>query len=80
MATNFSALGAFMRYLKLIVTAEQLRDIRWQQYKQRENSEDYHRMIESPAWSRRMIDGFRKLLQKCPVLLASEHTHESRLA
>jgi hypothetical protein len=64
-----AALGAFLQHLKLTVTAEQLRDIRWQQYKRCENSEEYHRMIASPAWSRRMIDGFRELLRECPVLL-----------
>ena len=73
-----TVLDAFMRYLKVTITAEQLRDIRWQQYKRRENSEKYHRMIDSPAWSRRMIDGFRELLQECPVLLDSEPTHNNR--
>lgn len=66
------ALDAFMRYLQVSVSAEQLREIRWQQYKRRENSEEYHRMVESPVWSRRMIDGFRELLRECPVLLGGQ--------
>lgn len=73
-----NALDDFMRYLKVSVSGERLRDIRWQQYKRRENSDEYHRMVESPAWSRRMIDGFRELLRECPALLASGPTHEGR--
>lgn len=66
-----AALEAFMRHLTVSVSSERLRDIRWQQYKRREHSDDYRRMVNSPAWSRRMIDGFRELLQECPVLLGT---------
>lgn len=64
-----AVLEAFLRHLKLAVTTEQLREIRWQQYKRRENSYKHRILIDSPSWSRRMIDGFRELLQECPVLL-----------
>lgn len=67
-----AALEAFLRHLVVSVSSERLRDIRWQQYKRREHSDEYHRMVNSPAWSRRMIDGFRELLQECPVLLGTE--------
>lgn len=66
-----TVLEVLLRHLTVSVSSERLREIRWQQYNRRENSDEYHRMIESPAWSRRMIDGFRELLQECPVLLGT---------
>jgi len=63
-----AVLDAFLWHLAVSVSSERLRDIRWQQYKRRENSYKFRILVESPAWSHRMIDGFRELLQECPVL------------
>jgi hypothetical protein len=38
-----AVLEAFLRHLTVSVSSERLREIRWQQYNRRENSDEYHR-------------------------------------